>query len=244
MITIVYDSNPFRKELTTDWGFACVIQGLAKTILFDTGTDGRILLANMKKLDIDPETIDIVVLSHVHADHTGGLAAFLAARRGIPVWMPSGFGSAFKERVRSLGAEAREAPGSQIICEGARTTGTLGRGAIEEQGLCVETAGGWVVVTGCAHPGIANMAERAKEATGGPVYMVLGGFHMGGQPERKITAVIDRIEALGASCVAPCHCTGDAARGLFKERYGEHCTLAGVGSVFEFPVEQKPSAAP
>ena len=28
VITIVYDNNPGQKELTTAWGFACVIQGL------------------------------------------------------------------------------------------------------------------------------------------------------------------------------------------------------------------------
>ena len=36
-ITVVYDNNPYKEGLTTSWGFACVIKGAEKTILFDTG---------------------------------------------------------------------------------------------------------------------------------------------------------------------------------------------------------------
>ena len=36
-ITVVYDNNPYKEGLTTSWGFACVIRGAEKTILFDTG---------------------------------------------------------------------------------------------------------------------------------------------------------------------------------------------------------------
>ena len=54
IITVIYDNNPYKEGLETGWGFSCVIKGLEKTILFDTGGDGQRLLANMKKLDIDP----------------------------------------------------------------------------------------------------------------------------------------------------------------------------------------------
>ena len=89
--TIVYDNNPGRGDLTPAWGFACVVGGLGKTILFDTGGDGRILLANLRKLGLDPNQIDAVVISHIHGDHTGGLASFLRLRRGVPVYTPTGF---------------------------------------------------------------------------------------------------------------------------------------------------------
>ena len=58
-ITVVYDNDPHQKGLNTGWGFACVIRGLERTVLFDTGGDGNTLLANMRALRIDPESIDL-----------------------------------------------------------------------------------------------------------------------------------------------------------------------------------------
>ena len=76
-ITVVSDNNPYKAGLKTSWGFACVIRGAEKTILFDTGGSSVILLGNMKLLGINPKDIDVVVLSHIHGDHVGGLDGFL-----------------------------------------------------------------------------------------------------------------------------------------------------------------------
>jgi 7,8-dihydropterin-6-yl-methyl-4-(beta-D-ribofuranosyl)aminobenzene 5'-phosphate synthase len=238
VITIVYDNNPGSENLTAAWGFACVVQGLDKTILFDTGGDGAVLLGNMRTLGFDPKEIDAVVISHAHGDHTGGLASFLERRGEVPVYVPGGLGGSLGRAVRAHGGRPVEAKESAEICPGARTTGTLGLDAIPEHGLCVRTADGWVVITGCAHPGVANMAARAKEITGGPIALVVGGFHMGGYSARQISAVVDRFEQLDVKRVAPCHCTGDAARTAFKEHYGDHCVLAGVGEVFHLKPAQ------
>ncbi len=238
VITIVYDNNPGRKDLTAAWGFACVIQGLEKTILFDTGGNGKILLENMRRLHLDPGAIDAVVLSHVHGDHTGGLASFAKVRSNVPVYLPTGFPAAFKKQARSLGLEPQEAADSHVVCPGAQTTGTLGRGAIEEQGLCVKTRQGWILITGCAHPGVANMAAQGKKVTGGPIHLVMGGFHLLRHSASQIDKVIDRFVELGVQRVGPCHCTGDPARDAFKRRFGTRCTLAGVGSAFRFPRDE------
>jgi len=54
-ITIVYDNKVWKEGLEADWGFSCLVEDeKAQKILFDTGANGRILLSNMKKLDIDP----------------------------------------------------------------------------------------------------------------------------------------------------------------------------------------------
>jgi len=67
-LIIVYDNNPFDHSLRTAWGFSCLIRLPDKTILFDTGGDGSTLLHNMKQLQINPEEIDAIVLSHIHGD--------------------------------------------------------------------------------------------------------------------------------------------------------------------------------
>ena len=240
VVTIVYDNNAGRKDLTAAWGFACVIQGLEKTILFDTGGEGKTLLENMRRLGLDPKAIEVIVLSHIHGDHTGGLSSILRERSDIPVYMPSGFPSAFVKQVHSLGGQPQEATDSAVVCRGARTTGTLGRGAIEEQGLCVRTSAGWIMITGCAHPGVENLAGQARETVGESLHLVVGGCHLVRQSPAKINAVLDRLEELGVKRVAPCHCSGDLARRLFEQRYGDRCELAGVGSIFQFaPVRGK-----
>jgi 7,8-dihydropterin-6-yl-methyl-4-(beta-D-ribofuranosyl)aminobenzene 5'-phosphate synthase len=72
-ITILYDNTVFQSGLKPDWGFSCLVEAHNRTILFDTGSNGSILLENMKKLDIDPLSIDEVFISHSHFDHISGL---------------------------------------------------------------------------------------------------------------------------------------------------------------------------
>jgi 7,8-dihydropterin-6-yl-methyl-4-(beta-D-ribofuranosyl)aminobenzene 5'-phosphate synthase len=102
---------------------------------------------------------------------------------------------------------------------------------IVEQALVVETGAGWVVLTGCAHPGILEMVHRAKEVTAGEVALAMGGFHLEGASRDQIEGIIAEFRRLGVQQVAPCHCTGDRARLMFEDAYGTDCTLAGVGRV-------------
>lgn len=59
-------------------GFILDVDG--RRILFDTGMRGRYLLHNLKILKIDVDSIDMLVLSHGHYDHTSGLVELLYAR--------------------------------------------------------------------------------------------------------------------------------------------------------------------
>lgn len=119
---IVYDNNPFDEKLEKDWGFSCFIKGLEKSILFDTGKNGQILLSNMEKLGIRPEEIDVVFLSHFHKDHTGSLEALLDINSKITVWLPEFFPKDFKESIREKAAKLVEVFFSQQICAGVFTT--------------------------------------------------------------------------------------------------------------------------
>ena len=80
-ITNVYnDIVPEGSEFIADHGVAFYIETSEKTVLFDTGAKGNILLHNMKKLNLNPNAIDIIVLSHGHWDHSGGIIGLLQAR--------------------------------------------------------------------------------------------------------------------------------------------------------------------
>jgi 7,8-dihydropterin-6-yl-methyl-4-(beta-D-ribofuranosyl)aminobenzene 5'-phosphate synthase len=225
--TIVYDNNARDLALRIAWGFSCLVETGKATVLFDAGGDSATLLGNMTRLDIDPQAIDAVVLSHSHGDHTGGLGGLLDTGAKPTVYAPATFSTSFKDGVRAH-TELVEVTGPVEILPGVHTTGEVGTGLIE-QALVVETARGLVVVTGCAHPGIVEMVRRAKEDVGGEVYLVMGGYHLGGASRREIEAIIADFHDMGVRNVAPCHCTGDQARQMFADAFGDAYAPAGVG---------------
>ncbi|MBN2543580.1 MBL fold metallo-hydrolase [bacterium] len=227
-ITIVYDNNVYDENLETKWGFSCLVEGLEKTILFDVGGDGEVLLDNMEKLGIDPQKVDIVVLSHIHYDHIGGLEDFLKVNPKVTVYMPVSLPQNVKDIVGDAGGNVIEVLKPSSICKNAYTTGEFGI-SIKEESLVIETGKGLVIVTGCAHPGIANIIKKAKKMLDNNVYMVLGGFHLTSMNIRQIEEVIIGVREAGVEKVAPCHCSGDEARGLFQKAYGDNFIQAGCG---------------
>ncbi|NIP87781.1 MAG: MBL fold metallo-hydrolase, partial [Gammaproteobacteria bacterium] len=53
--------------------------GVTRRMLFDVGPLGDLWLDNARRLDIDLATIELVFLSHWHADHSGGFPTVLTA---------------------------------------------------------------------------------------------------------------------------------------------------------------------
>lgn len=221
--TILYDNNPGVEGLRTGWGFSCLVELPEGTLLFDTGGDGPALLANFEVLGKDPRAVDVVVLSHAHGDHTGGLAALLESGAAPTVYVPAGLSVAPSRQI--------EVDAPQELLPGVWTTGAV-RGSVTEQALVVQSAEGWALVTGCAHPGIVRMTRRAQEAVGEEIHLVMGGFHLQGESAVHIEGLIEELRTLGVEAAAPTHCSGAEARRLFKEAFGEQGYLIGVGSTF------------
>jgi 7,8-dihydropterin-6-yl-methyl-4-(beta-D-ribofuranosyl)aminobenzene 5'-phosphate synthase len=216
----------------TGWGFSCLVEGLGKTVLFDTGDDGDILLYNMRKMGIDPGTVDVIVLSHIHGDHVGGLRRFLQENPDVIVYLPATFPASFKRSIKSTGARYEEVGASGRLFGSVYTTGEMGL-SVKEQSMVILTQRGLVVITGCAHPGIVDIVEKAKEICDENVYLVMGGFHLVGVSGDRIGKTANRLKELGVERVAPSHCSGPLARDLFKEVWGENFLESGAGSVIE-----------
>jgi 7,8-dihydropterin-6-yl-methyl-4-(beta-D-ribofuranosyl)aminobenzene 5'-phosphate synthase len=229
---ILYDNNAYDYRLKSAWGFSCLIEFGRKNILFDTGGDGRTLLENMKILNKDPKAIDIVVLSHIHGDHTGGLGSLLREKSNLKIYVPESFPQDYDRATKDYRATVVRINAPLEICQGLHSTGEMGDG-IKEQSLLIDTAKGSIVVTGCAHPGIIEIIRKAKMITRKDIYMVIGGWHLSSAGEREIKAIIDAFLRMGIQKVAPCHCTGDRAMAMFKSEYGENFIKAGVGRIIE-----------
>jgi 7,8-dihydropterin-6-yl-methyl-4-(beta-D-ribofuranosyl)aminobenzene 5'-phosphate synthase len=227
-MTVVYDNHSLDGNLEKDWGFSCFIKGLEKSILFDTGKNGHILLSNMEKLGIRPEEIDLVFLSHAHKDHTGGLDILLTENSNMEVWLPEFFPVSFKETIKTAGASVVEVDNFQKICEGAYTTGVIS-GWIKEQSLILDTDKGLIVVTGCSHPRIVKIVFTAKELLTKGIHMVFGGFHLAGFLEAEIEEIAARFRVLGVEKVGPCHCSGDKCSLIFAKEYQDDFIKIGAG---------------
>lgn len=100
-------------------GDAAVIREGGKTVLVDAGHSARIML-QLEALGI--RTIDLVVASHNHADHIGGMTAVLGAAI-IPYYMDNGVPHTTATYQRTIQAVA--ANGAQYLRPSHRTI-TLG----------------------------------------------------------------------------------------------------------------------
>jgi 7,8-dihydropterin-6-yl-methyl-4-(beta-D-ribofuranosyl)aminobenzene 5'-phosphate synthase len=229
-IKVVYDNNPYMQGLGTAWGFSALITGAEKTILFDTGGDSSLLLSNMEKLVIEPNDIDVIVLSHIHDDHTGGLDGFLQKNHNVTVFLPESFPKKFKENAQKYGAQTVDVNQPLNICENVYSTGQLGI-LIKEQSLIIRTKAGLIVITGCAHPGIVKIVNTAKELIKDDILIVIGGFHLEWATSGKIEKIISAFKQLNVRYVGPCHCTGEKARSLFEKHFGKNYINIGAGKI-------------
>lgn len=227
-ITVLYDNRAYFEGLTADWGFACLIEGPEKTILFDVGGKGDVLEANLDGMGIDARKVNVVVLSHTHADHTGGLAGLFSRNTDVTCYLLESFPSHLAEQADNAGADTVIVRGPSEICSGVYSTGTMGKN-IKEQSLIITTDKGTVVITGCAHPGVVEIVKKAIELTGQTPLLVMGGFHLGGSSDKKVGKIIAELKELGVRYVGPCHCTGEEQIEMFRQAYEERCLDIGVG---------------
>ena len=90
---------------------------------------------------------------------------------------------------------------------------------MEEQGLCVSTAQGTAVLTGCGHAGIVNIVSQVRSQGDEAIRMVMGGFHLMGSSPEVLQRTVEGLHRLGVENVAPMHCTGFPATKLFADSF-------------------------
>ena len=212
-ITIVYDNEVSKEGLRSGWGFAALIESeKAATILFDTGADSSTLLHNMKELNIDPKNIEIIVISHLHGDHIGGLSEIMRMNKTAQLYLPSSLRKEPPERKVTIVKDALQ------IGEDIFSTGEL-EGI--EQSLALKTEKGIFVLTGCSHPAMKRILGTASGF--GELYGIAGGFH----------GFYDFELFKKLSVIYPCHCTQYKREIL--DFFPDRALRCGAGLVIELP---------
>jgi len=267
--------------LIAEHGFSVLVTvtkaGQVHRFLFDAGTSPDGVTENMRRLGVDPSSIEAIVCSHGHFDHTGGIDGLIrtVGRPNLPVLIHPHFWR--RRRLQLPGREPLELPttspralieagldiiedrqpsflfGRSVLITGevARTTGyepglppqqawldgtwQPDPLVLDDQALIVNVAGrGLVVITGCGHAGVVNIARYARRLTGGqPLYALLGGFHLGGPAfEPLIPCVLDDLAALNPGVLVPAHCTGWRAHHAMSVRFPAAYIPNSVGTSF------------
>lgn len=71
-ITVLVENTAGKNRLWAEHGLSYLIETGGRKFLFDTG-QGMVLRNNLERLNIDLSTVEALILSHGHYDHTGGI---------------------------------------------------------------------------------------------------------------------------------------------------------------------------
>jgi 7,8-dihydropterin-6-yl-methyl-4-(beta-D-ribofuranosyl)aminobenzene 5'-phosphate synthase len=227
---------PEGSGLNGEPGVSYLVRAGGTRVLFDSGLSGgkpeSALAHNARMLGVPLGDLDAVVISHLHADHVGGLAAMRRRTfsfsadplepRGVPAHVPT--------QMHHPRADIAVTTGPRVIGPGMAVLPPLPRmlfwiGYVSEQVLVVNVAGfGLVLISGCGHPRIEQILGITERVLDVPIKAVVGGLHLPvhaartplvpqavlGNPhppwqpisERDAEHVLDEIQARGPRLVA------------------------------------------
>ena len=213
---IVFDNYEVCSSCQSLWGFSAYFPEYK--LLFDTGSNGRVLLKNMQKTGVDVNEIEYLFISHSHWDHIGGIDSIIELNPDITLFAPASLSKHLLHDLKSMVKEL-------VVCtkkpmqlfDNLYTTGLLGS-EMPEQSLIID-AQMPEVVTGCGHYGIENITKVAKDFLGKDIVRVAGGFHLLRSDDAKIQQTIEQLKAMGVLYANATHCTGDKVMQLFSREF-------------------------
>jgi len=88
-ITTICENKVMKEELMGEHGLSFLIEYKGKRFLLDTGS-GLTFRHNAEKLQLDLSSLDGIIISHGHFDHTGGLKDVLEAAGPLKVYAHPG----------------------------------------------------------------------------------------------------------------------------------------------------------
>jgi 7,8-dihydropterin-6-yl-methyl-4-(beta-D-ribofuranosyl)aminobenzene 5'-phosphate synthase len=190
----VIDFYSDDKNHQTEPGVSYLVKADNTAILMDVGYNMKglhpsALIQNMNALNLKPEDINMIFISHVHPDHVGGISESrkgeFSLSRGpvklgaIPVYAPG----PHKPSRWNPGPRVIEVYEPRVIALGIASLGVIPRflflfGRTDEQVLAINLKGkGIVLIIGCGHPSIERIIERTKMLFNEPIYAIIGGLH-------------------------------------------------------------------
>jgi 7,8-dihydropterin-6-yl-methyl-4-(beta-D-ribofuranosyl)aminobenzene 5'-phosphate synthase len=187
----------------------------------------------MAALEISPDSVDLIFLSHPHWDHVGARDSALEVIPEATVVVHEGFS---KHLINNLSAlcKALIVVGTEPepVAAGVYSNG-MADSTPPEQAVILDTGGITAVVSGCAHPGIGQIVAHASHFLGKRIDWAIVGSHLLDAAPARTAASVSALQDLGIRYLVPTHCSGVAGTTAFRGAFGTNCFDGGVGRVFE-----------
>jgi 7,8-dihydropterin-6-yl-methyl-4-(beta-D-ribofuranosyl)aminobenzene 5'-phosphate synthase len=116
-------------------------------------------------------------------------------------------------------------------------TGFVPDPLLDDLAIIIDSRDGLTVVLGCAHRGIINTLYHARRLTGrSKISLVVGGSHLVGASEERISKTIAALKALGVGRLGLCHCTSLPAAAEIAHAFGDAFFFNVAGNRTEIEV--------
>ena len=250
----LYEEASAEESFDFGHGVSYLIRTDSATILMDIGNNPAEsaqlpALQNMQTLGIPWEEIDAIVISHPHPDHVGGIKAwqdhtlsfgdFTGDMSQMSIYEPTS--------ITYPGTTLIHSSGPTSVSKDIATTGVISYLEVfpislfsakgYEQGLVIHVSGqGLVLITGCGHPSMEKLVERAESVFGESVVGVVGGLHYEKMSTEEVQPHIQFLEPRQPKLIALSpHDSSPAALEAFQSTFSGAYQFIKVGEAIQFP---------
>lgn len=253
-IVVLNDDRCLNKNLYSSHGLSLYLECDNHKYLFDVGQDDN-FIKNSNILNIDLQSIDSIILSHGHYDHSEGLK-YLSERYNLIchpdcfIWRKSkrtekynGFPFNYEEahnkfkilktsspyfideRIMFLGQIERKNSFECVKFPSILKDGTDDI-VLDDTGIAIKTDNGLIIISGCGHSGICNTIEYAKKLTNEDnILAVIGGFHLK-EIDNQTIQTVNYFKQNSVKNIYLGHCTSDIVCEYFKEELMNQSNVA------------------
>jgi 7,8-dihydropterin-6-yl-methyl-4-(beta-D-ribofuranosyl)aminobenzene 5'-phosphate synthase len=224
---IVYDtSEPTIPGLKPDFGYAVYVHTDGKRILLDTGTNPDVIEQNLIAAGVNVSQLDMVVISHNHHDHSGGLARIRELHPDVPVYVPPD--QEFQVGNIDVVEDYLRITPNIFVIRGHTKEPTAG--ISDDLSIVLRSSSGPYVLSTCSHSGVGHIIDRASKVTGEDVYYFSGGARLVHRPAADTKIVARDLDKRSVQVVSPSHCSlSHRVNKDFRETLGERVKDSQLG---------------
>ncbi len=219
-------------------GFSMLIESGGKRVLFDTGLRDRYLSHNLEYLEIDPASIDAVVVSQSHPDNCRAINALLDRRsEPVDVYAPSGLYAGKKgvlSKSAGLSDENREKvrlhdlEGWFEVAPDVWVTPPIAYADGYREAFVVIDGKRLTIVSGRARDGPGPVLDAVRQRFGRDARSFVGAILLEKVKKPVAEAYAQELDACGCTDLHLNHCTGRDGMTNMRVHFG----LTGVDEFY------------
>ncbi len=181
-------------------------------------------------------SLDAVIMSHNHYDHTDGVSGILSHNKDLPVYVHQYWDKPVRyignpippknKKIVKKGRKLKELDENIYI---TNVFSSYDYGGIHEQACYIRVNDTFILICGCCHPGLIRFLND-RDYLGIPINAplhLIGGFHGFKFNNKDVRLLKPYIQS-----VILCHCTINID--IFKHQFGNEISIGTVGKTLTF----------